>query len=109
MQIDESRTHQKNAQAPIDASLEPDSNVRHERDRQSRKESVPTFSTEEGIQIDKSEQSANADAWIKQRQEPDSKITFERVLQPQKHPTSSRLIIGGIVTSVPLPKYNFIE
>jgi hypothetical protein len=65
MQINESDEQKENDISAIDESLELDSNVTVERDLQSEKHASPRLSTEEGMQIDKSdEQSQNADAPI---------------------------------------------
>jgi hypothetical protein len=110
MQIDESDEHKKNADLSMDESFEPDANVTVERDLHSRKQNVPSFSTEEGMQIDESdEHSQNVAVSIEDSFEPNSKITVEIVLLPQKHPASSRSIVFGILTVSPLPKYFFIE
>jgi hypothetical protein len=54
--MDESDEQQQNAFSSIDDSFEPDSNVTVERDSHSEKDSFPSFSTEEGIQIDESDE-----------------------------------------------------
>jgi hypothetical protein len=51
MQIDESDEQQENASAPIDESLESDSNVTIERELHSQKDQFPSVSTEEGTHI----------------------------------------------------------
>jgi hypothetical protein len=55
MQIDESDEHLQNGDSLIDESFEPDSNVTIERALQCKlhpsKQSLPSFSTEEGTQI----------------------------------------------------------
>jgi hypothetical protein len=56
MQIDESDEQRPNADRSIDESLESDSNVTVERDSHSRKDELPSVSTEEGIQIDESDE-----------------------------------------------------
>jgi hypothetical protein len=68
MQIDESDEHKKNANPPIDESLEFDSNVTVEREWHSRKQSFPSVSTDEGRQIDESDEHCeNADSSIDER------------------------------------------
>jgi hypothetical protein len=80
MQIDESDAQSENAFSSIDESLEPDSNVTAERERQSPKHSLPRLSRREGRQIDESdEQKENANFPTEQSLEPDSKITVEIV------------------------------
>jgi hypothetical protein len=67
-----------NAPPPIHRSFESASNVIVERDRQLVKHSRPSRSTEEGIQIDKSdEQLENVESPIHESLEPDSKTTVE--------------------------------
>jgi hypothetical protein len=51
MQIDESDEHLRNADASIDESRAPDSIVTVERDADVAKQILPSFSTEEGMQI----------------------------------------------------------
>jgi hypothetical protein len=110
MQIDESDEQESNANAPIDESLESDSNVNVERDSHSQKHCLPIVSTDEGMQIDESdEQEENTDSPIDETFEPLSKTTSEMLSLPKKHPRSSRSMVFGIVTSRPLPKYIRIE
>jgi hypothetical protein len=56
MQIDESDEQDKKADSSIDESFEPDSNVTVERDSHPEKQLLPSFSTEEGMQIDESDE-----------------------------------------------------
>jgi hypothetical protein len=61
--------------------LEPDSNVTVERDWHKEKQYLPRRSTDEGMQIDESdEQFKNADSSIDESLEPDSNVTAERDL-----------------------------
>jgi hypothetical protein len=52
----ESDEQYMNAPAPIDKSREPDSNVISERDVHCSKQRFPSFSTDEGIRIVKSDE-----------------------------------------------------
>jgi hypothetical protein len=56
MQMDESEEQFRKAEASIQTSLEPDSNVTVERDSHSAKDCRQSLSTEEGMQIDESEE-----------------------------------------------------
>jgi hypothetical protein len=56
IQIDESDEQSQNAYSSIHKSLEFDSNVSVERERQSLKQYSQSFSIEEGIQIDESDE-----------------------------------------------------
>jgi hypothetical protein len=56
MQMDESEEQSLNPQAPMDKSVEPDSNVTIERDLHAWKQRSPSVSTDEGMQIDGSEE-----------------------------------------------------
>jgi hypothetical protein len=56
MQIDESDEQDQKADSSIDESREPDSNVTLERDLHPWKQYLPSFSTEEGMQIDESDE-----------------------------------------------------
>jgi hypothetical protein len=55
MQIDESDEQYKNADSSMNESLEPDSNVTAERDLHPWKQSGPSLSTEDGMQMDESD------------------------------------------------------
>jgi hypothetical protein len=71
---------------------------------------LESFSTEEGIQIDESdEQQQNAsdsmqDTWL-----PDSKITVNICLHSAKHPPPIVSTFLGIINSFAFPKYLFSE
>jgi HPt (histidine-containing phosphotransfer) domain-containing protein len=83
MQIDESDEQQQNAYSSIDKSLESDSNVTVERDLHSKKDHLPSVSTDEGMQIDESdEQRLNAYSSMDESLERDSNVTVERDLHP---------------------------
>jgi hypothetical protein len=56
MQIDESDEQNQNADLSMNESLETDSNVSVERDLQPKKHVSPSTSTEEGMQIDESDE-----------------------------------------------------
>jgi hypothetical protein len=67
---------------------------------------VQSFSTEEGKQIDESdEQRANASCSISRSCEPDSKSTREIVSQSLKQPGPNPSTLARIRTSAPFPKY----
>jgi hypothetical protein len=67
----------------IEESLELDSNVTVEIALQREKHRSPRLSTEEGMQIDESdEQEENADLAIEESLELDSNVTVERELHP---------------------------
>jgi hypothetical protein len=55
MQIDESAVQPEKAESPIRASRMPGSNATAERDVQSQKHEVESFSTEAGMQIEESD------------------------------------------------------
>jgi hypothetical protein len=79
MQIDGRNKQPRNAASSIDESLEPDSNVRLERDSHSQKHRSPSFSTDEGMQMDKNdEQAENTPSSRDGSLEPDSNATVER-------------------------------
>jgi hypothetical protein len=56
MQIDESDEQLSKAESGIDESLPPGSNVTIKRDQQSKKHSGSSFSTDDGMQIDESDE-----------------------------------------------------
>jgi hypothetical protein len=63
----------------MDESLESDSNVTVERDLHPKKQFLARLSTDEGMQIDESdEQNQNADLSMNESLEPDSNVTVER-------------------------------
>jgi hypothetical protein len=75
----------QNAEPSIHESLELDSNVSVERDLHPEKQSSQIFSTEQGIQIDESdEQSLNAERSIHESLELDSNVIVEIDLHLQK-------------------------
>jgi hypothetical protein len=81
-----------------------------ERDLHTQKQYSQIFSTEEGIQIDESdEQSENVNSSIHESSEPLSNITLETVLQSAKQPPLSFRIRRQIITSHICPKYRIIE
>jgi hypothetical protein len=82
IQIDESDEQHQNTYSSIHESLEFDSNISVERERQLEKQDLQSLSTDEGIQIDKSdEQPEQADSSIHESLEFDSNITVEREIQ----------------------------
>jgi hypothetical protein len=56
MEIDERDEQQQKADCSMDESFEPDSNVTVRRDEHAEKQESPSVSTEEGMQIDESEE-----------------------------------------------------
>jgi hypothetical protein len=56
MQIDESDEQHQNPDSPIAEKLESNSNVTFERDLHSPKQRRPSVSTDEGMQIDESDE-----------------------------------------------------
>jgi hypothetical protein len=56
MQIDESDEHHEKADLPIHETLQPDSNVTVDRELHPRKHLGPRFLTDEGMQIDESDE-----------------------------------------------------
>jgi hypothetical protein len=90
MQIDESEPlsdrHPEKVEGSKDARWEPDSNVTAKRRQQPAKQPEPSFSTDEGMQIDEMEaHPENADSSIRESSEPDSNVTFERLVHLEKH------------------------
>jgi hypothetical protein len=57
------------------------------------------------MQMDESdEQPAKAEASIAEHVEPDSKLTFESLLRPEKQPPHKHLISFRIISSATMPK-----
>jgi hypothetical protein len=109
MKSDESDLHSENANPSIDESREPDSKLTVERDSQPEKQDEPSRSTEEAMQIDERKVPSNADAPINLTFDALAKITLETVSQPEKQPSANSMTSPPITTSLPLPKYRFIE
>jgi hypothetical protein len=81
----------------MDESLESDSNVSVERDLHPEKQFLPSLSTEEGMQIDDSdEQNQNADSPMDESLESDSNVSVERDSHPEKQYGPSRSTEEGM-------------
>jgi hypothetical protein len=98
MEIDESE-HRQKAESAIHEILQPDSNVTVARDWHRQKQPPPSFSREEGIQIDRSEGHVKK-AWssIDESLESDSNVTVERTAQPANECWPSLVIDEGMQT-----------
>jgi hypothetical protein len=88
-QIVESDEQPEKACSPIDESAAPDSNATVERESHIKKQAVQSFSTEDGMRIDASDEHANAESSIDKTWELDSNVTIQRERHPWKHPLQS--------------------
>jgi hypothetical protein len=84
MLIDASTEQQQNAESAIQDSLTGDSKVTDERECDFRKQDWPTFSTEEGTQMDTRHDCENAESPRHDSLEPDANGIVERILHPAK-------------------------
>jgi hypothetical protein len=80
-----SEIHSENASSSIMPSWESGSNAKFERDRHLRKHDLEITLTEEGMQMDFSEDSKNASESIRSSLDPGSNTMCERKRQPAKH------------------------
>jgi hypothetical protein len=84
--------------------------VTFEREEHPRKQQWQSHRTEDGMQIDESdEQSENASDSIRDSREPDSKTILETSGQNPKQPTAKVSTVFRIVTSPSSPKSRLIE
>jgi hypothetical protein len=84
--------------------------VTFEREEHPRKQQWPSHRTDDGMQIDESdEQSQNASDSIRDSREADSKTILDTAGQNLKHPTAKVSTVFGIVTSTSSPKSRLIE
>jgi hypothetical protein len=94
----------------IGGSREPDSNVTLERATHRMKHCSPRTSTDDGMQIDESdEQSKNAPDPTRESFEPDSNLKLETVRFPEKQLQSNSSISAGMIIACALPKYRMID
>jgi hypothetical protein len=95
MQI--AKTESTNAESPRHESAEGDSKFTVERDRHSRKHSLQSVSTDEGMQNDESDEHLeNAEGAIDETFEGDSNVTVERDRHPRKQDSESFSTDEGI-------------
>jgi hypothetical protein len=66
---------------------------------------LPIVSIDEGIQIERSEHSANADSPRVETLLSDANVTDKTEMQPWKHPAEIERILVAIVTFGSFPKY----